>query len=224
MTRVPRRAVVARRRTAVAAVVAALAAAAITPLRADSYTAFFRAVGIDNVGVVEDLLARGFDPNAADVQGNPALLVAMRDGAERVAAALLAHPRIAVDLPNAAGETALMIAAIKGRIEWVPRLIARGAAIDRAGWTPLHYAASGAEATPVVSLLLDRGAAIDARAPNGNTPLMMASRDGAWTSADLLLLRGADPRIANAAGRTPRAASASPRRWTTRPGAADPCR
>lgn len=181
---------------------AALMAFARPAPAADSYVEFFRAVGIDNVGVVEALLARGFDPNAADDRGNSGLHLAMRDGAPRVAAALLAHPRTRIDIVNAAGETPLMLAALRGNVEGARRLIDRGAAIHRDGWTPLHYAASGDAATAVVTLLLERGAAIDARAPNGNTPLMMASRFGAWTSAEVLLMRGADPRLANAAGQT----------------------
>lgn len=169
---------------------------------ADSYVEFFRAVDIDNARAVQTLLTRGFDPNAANERGNSGLHLALRDGALRVAAALLAHPDTKVDATNAAGETPLMLAALRGNVEWTKRLIERGAAIQRDGWTPLHYAASGSDALAVLELLLERGAAIDARAPNGNTPLMMASRFGAWASAEALLMRGADPRLANAAGQT----------------------
>jgi len=38
-----------------------------------------------------------------------------------------------------------MMAALRGSLEWTQRLIERGAAINRDGWTPLHYAASGPE-------------------------------------------------------------------------------
>jgi uncharacterized protein len=161
---------------------------------------FFRAVDTDNARAVKDLLDRGFDPNAANAEGQVALYLALRDDAARVAEALLAHPQIRIDQTNAAGETPLMIAALKGRREWVRRLLDRGAQLNRDGWTPLHYAASGPDAKPVVELLLERGAAIDARAPNGNTPLMMAARYGAWTSAEFLLLRGANPKLVNQAG------------------------
>jgi hypothetical protein len=46
-------------------------------------------------------------------------------------------------------------------------------------------------------LLLDRGAPIDAKSPNGSTPLMMAARYGAEASVDLLLARGADAKRRN---------------------------
>jgi len=169
---------------------------------ANAYVDFFRAVNIDNVGVVNQLLARGFDPNAANDQGQVALYLALRDEAPRVAAALLAHPQIKVDLANASGETPLMIAALKGNLQWTQRLLERGAQVNREGWTPLHYAASSSEieSTAVAVLLLDRGAAINARAPNGNTPLMMAARYGTFRSVDVLLARGADPRLTNNAG------------------------
>ncbi len=185
-------------------VVGTLAALVCATARADAYVDFFRAVTIDNVGVVNQLLARGFDPNAANEAGQVGLYLALRDEAPRVAAALLAHPQTRVDVVNASGETPLMMAALKGSVEWARRLIERGAQVNRSGWTPLHYAASGSDSdsTRVLALLLDHGAAIDARAPNGNTPLMMAARYGAWDSAELLLARGADPRPRNASGRS----------------------
>jgi len=40
--------------------------------------------------------------------------------------------------------------------------------------------------------LLQRGAAVNATAPNGNTPLMMAAQTGASASVEMLLAKGAD--------------------------------
>lgn len=178
-----------------AAAVSAVACAA----RAGSYDDFFRAVRGNDARTVQSLLERGFDPNSPDEKGNVGLFLAMRDGAPEVAAVLLARPELKVDAANTAGETPLMIAALRGQLVWVERLIARGAAVNRDGWTPLHYAASGPEPR-VVALLLDRGAAIDARSPNRTTPLMMAAGYGAIDSADLLLARGADARARNDPG------------------------
>ena len=166
---------------------------------ADARVDFFRAVNVDNDAAVASLLARGFDVNAPDDRGQTALHLAVRDDAPRVVALLLAQPQLRVDAVNASNETPLMLAAIKGRFEVAQRLLDHGAQVNRAGWTPLHYAASGSEPR-LVALLLDRGAAIDAASPNGSTALMMASRYGAQDSAELLLARGADPRLRNAAG------------------------
>jgi uncharacterized protein len=169
------------------------------PARADDNEEFFIATKIDNDRTVRELLNKGFDPNTPSTKGDVALVLAMKEEAPKVATALLAHPKIQVDAANQAGETALMMAALKGNEEWVRRLIERGAQINRQGWTPLHYAATGAQ-TKLVVLLLDKGADIEAPSPNGTTPLMMAARYGSQQSASLLLARGAKARVANHAG------------------------
>ena len=163
---------------------------------ADDAVDFFRALNIDNDGAVSELLMRGFDPNARDPKGQPALVLAMREGSFKSAELLLKMPRLDVDAPNAAKENALMMAALKGYTEWCARLIQRGAKVDREGWTPLHYAATGPR-PPAVALLLEKGAAVDARAPNGNTPLMMAAMYGQEDSVKLLLAKGADAKLRN---------------------------
>lgn len=173
--------------------------AAFLPAAAQDDGAFFRAVNLDDERAVRQWLAAGGDPNRADSRGQTALILALRDESFKVAAVLLDHPATQVDATNAAGETALMMAALKGHLAWVQRLVARGAVIRRDGWTPLHYAASGG-GFEVVRWLLDQGAPIDALAPNRSTPLMMAARYGASESVELLLARGADPRPRNDRG------------------------
>ena len=163
---------------------------------AGSYEDFFRALRIDNAGAVGELLARGFDPNSPDEKGQTGLHLAVRDSLPKVAAVLLAHPAVRVDAPNASDETPLMLAALKGNLDTTQRLLDKGAAINRPGWTPLHYAATGPE-PKLVSLMLERGAQIDAPSPNGSTALMMAARYGADDSALLLLARGASTAVRN---------------------------
>lgn len=163
---------------------------------ADDSVSFFRAVNVDDDRTVKALLAGGFDPNSRSPQGQVGLFLAMRDDAPKVAAALLDHPRIQIDATSPADETPLMMAALRGNGEWARRLIDRGALLQRKGWTPLHYAASGPDLA-VVKLLLGRGAAIDAVSPNGTTPLMMAARYGAQEAADWLLAQGANARLRN---------------------------
>ena len=164
--------------------------------KAGSYDDFFVAVQRDNPGQLQALLARGFDPNTVDAEGRSGFAAALRADSLKVAHVLAAHPDFDVNAPNAAGESPLMLAAIKGDVALSRRLLDRGARLDPPGWTPLHYAASG-PATELVALLLDRGAPIDAVSPNGSTPLMLAARYGAIDSAELLLARGADPRKRN---------------------------
>jgi uncharacterized protein len=180
-------------------IAAAAFAIAAAPAFGGAYEDFFRAVELDDARTVGGLLARGFDPNAPDDKGQVGLFLALRGDAPKVAAALLEHPATKVDQANGAGETPLMMAALKGRLEWAPRLIARGAQVDREGWTPLHYAASGPE-PKLVALLIERGARVDSASPNRSTPLMMAARYGDERAVDVLLAAGADRRRRNDQG------------------------
>jgi uncharacterized protein len=164
-------------------------------VHAGAYEDFFRAARADDAKTVHELLTRGFDPNAVDESGQPALTLAAREGALRVAEALLARPELKLDAKNRAGETPLM----KGRASLVKRLLELGAAVNQAGWSPLHYAATGPD-SDIVRLLVERGAALDAPSPNATTPLMMAAQYGSEASVQLLLARGADPSLRNERG------------------------
>lgn len=166
---------------------------------AGAYDDFFQATSRDDAAAVHALIQRGIDPNSRDPQGQTALHVALRGGAFHAAEALLAEPTLDVNAVNASDETALMIAALKGQAEWSRRLLERGAQVNKSGWSALHYAATGPEPA-VVQLLLDRGAEVNAPSPNRSTPLMMAARYGNEASVDLLLQRGADPKLRNDRG------------------------
>jgi ankyrin repeat protein len=166
----------------------------VSSAKADASTALFRAVENDSARTVLRLLQQGQDPNAADAHGQTPLVAAIQAESVEVVETLLRHPAIQPDLPNRAGETPLMMAALRARVDWMERLLALGAQVRREGWTPLHYAASSPEVRPV-ALLLERGAPIDAISPTGTTALMMAARYGAIDAATLLLARGADPTL-----------------------------
>jgi uncharacterized protein len=117
----------------------------------------------------------------------------------RVVELLLEQPKIDMNALNRAGESALMMVALKGDADIARRMIERGAAVHQPGWSPLHYAATGPE-PKIVAMLLDRGAPVDARAPNGSTPLMMAAQYGSETTVIVLLERRADARLTNMEG------------------------
>jgi len=163
---------------------------------AGSFEDFFQAVKHGDASSVAGLLRRGFDANATDDTGQPALTLAANEGSSRVVDALLQSPQIQVDALNHAGETALMLAALRGHMGIVGQLLAHGAAVNRSGWSPLHYAATGPDPR-IVELLLGRGAQVDARSPNGTTPLMMAARYGNEASVALLLAAKADSALRN---------------------------
>ena len=164
--------------------------------RAGSYEDFFNAVQRDDGSAITSLLQRGFDPNSRDPNGQVGLTLAAQAQAWRAVQALLAHPGADVNALNAAGESALMLAALKGDLVWCRRLVERGARVQQPGWSPIHYAATGPN-VEVVDFLLGKGADIDSASPNGSTPLMMAARYGSEASVDLLLGRGADAQRRN---------------------------
>jgi ankyrin repeat protein len=168
---------------------------------AGSYDDFFSALERDNAPQVQDLLLRGFDPNSVSPEGQYALILALRKSSLAVARLLIANPATQVEVRTAKDESPLMLAALKGQLAICRQLIDRDADVNKPGWTPLHYAATGGNAA-VVQLLLDHYAYIDAASPNGSTPLMMAAMYGSAESVNTLLGAGADPTLKNALGLT----------------------
>ena len=176
----------------------AVAVLSFTPISAfaGAYEDFFKAIELDDGRTITQLLRRGFDVNSASETGQTPLYLALRGEAHQAVAALLAAPDLKVDQANEAQETALMMAALRGHLEWCQRLVDRGAAVHREGWSPLHYAATGPN-PKTVSYLLSRGAQVNALSPNGTTPLMMAARYGNEASVDVLLAAQADAKVRN---------------------------
>lgn len=169
--------------------------------KAGSYEDFFRAIDREDARTVEQLLERGIDPNTPNPAGIPALMLALKLPTPAVATALLVRPDIKVEVRNAQDESPLMLAALAGDLEICQTLIQRDADVNKPGWAPLHYAATNSH-IPVIQLLLDNHAYIDAASPNGSTPLMMAAMYGNASAVKLLLESGADPSLKNALGLT----------------------
>jgi len=167
-----------------------------------SYERFFMAISRDDVGPIIELQLRGFDLNAPNPDLVPPLLLALQIDSLRVARHLIEQPALDLEASNPVGETALMLAAIRGHLDLVRRLIERRAQVNRPGWTPLHYAAShdGEQALPIAQLLLQHHAFIEARSPNGSTPLMLAAHYGRREVVQLLLREGAEPLARNQQG------------------------
>jgi ankyrin repeat protein len=94
-----------------------------------------------------------------------------------------------------------MIASYKGNKAAVAALLARKVEVNRPGWTALHYAAASGS-NDIVHMLLDKGAALDARSPNNTTPIMMAANGGHILTVKLLLDQGADATLKNDLGMT----------------------
>ena len=168
---------------------------------AGSYDDFFTAIKRDHRHTIEALLQRGFDPNTVDENGQPGIIAALLNESYEAADALAKSDGLQLEAANRSGETALMMASLRGQTGLVQRLLRRGAAVNRPGWSPLHYAATAPDEAPM-KLLLAHGAAVDARSPNGTTPLMMAADYGPSACVDLLLAAGAQVELKNDLGLT----------------------
>ena len=157
-----------------------------------SWDDFFNAIRLDNPNTLQALLQRGFDPNTVDQQGTPALMRALQEQSYRAAEVLADHPQIRAEVRSPRDESPLMLAALRGQDALVVKLVSKGAAVNKSGWTPLHYAATKGH-VEMMKLLLEMHAYIDAESPNGTTPLMMAAHYGTPHATKLLLDEGADP-------------------------------
>jgi len=107
--------------------------------------------------------------------------------------------------------TALSEAAMKGDAAKVRTLLDAGAnpsALDKWGWSPLHWAVYYSKAE-TLALLLDRGADPNLKAAKsyrnckaGSTPLVVAAYFGYEGSIAALMKHRADPRLADADGKS----------------------
>ena len=163
---------------------------------AGSYDDYFKAIAQDDAPALTALLQRGFDPNTVNPAGLHGLLLAVKEPSPKVARVLIGWPKTQVESRNAADESPLMLAALAGDLELCQLLIDKDADVNKPGWTALHYAATNGH-LPVLRLLLDENAYIDAASPNGTTPLMMAAHYGSAAAVKLLLEAGADPMLKN---------------------------
>lgn len=173
----------------------------VSSSRAGSYDDFFVAIQRDDPGTVRSLLQRGFDPNTPSPQTLDPLYLALREGSLKAAQALIDWPKTKIETRTPQDESPLMMACLRGHAEIARQLVARGADVNKTGWTPLHYAATSGH-VQIMQMLLDESAYIDAESPNGTTPLMMAAMYGTPAAVKLLLDEGADPTVKNQLGLT----------------------
>lgn len=99
-----------------------------------------------------------------------------------------------------AKETELHHAAKRGDLELVQKLLSSSGNLsavneaDEDGFTPTMYAAKIGDAT-ILSLLINKGADVNAQNKAGATALMLASKYGHLGTVKILIKNGADPRI-----------------------------
>ena len=163
-------------------------------------TALYEAAENDRMAVVRRLLEKGADPNLPGRSGVPPLSAAAFKGNREIAELLLASGSKANEM-DASGKAPILYAAALGFTPIVRRLLDAGVDVNtRYGndLTALMWAAGYADgagvrdAESLVTLLIDRGAAIDAADNRGRTALMIATELGHAAIVDLLIDRGAD--------------------------------
>lgn len=166
-----------------------------------------------DLNLLEKMLAAGTNIECRySEDSNTPLLTAVSYGQHQIVIRLLAH-HANFTVKNESGFTPLALAAYSGKVETSKALLDAGAEIDtKTGdyhslygkTTPLGLAVMQDHAD-MVTLLIDRGADVNAVCLHGRTPLMMAvgSDDSTIEIASKLLENGAKVNVQDNNGRTP---------------------
>lgn len=170
------------------------------PIPGLNETLLFRASSKGDVKEVRRLLDQGTNINAREQDGEtPLMYAAVEDRTEVVE--LLIDRGAVVNAVSLNGQTALARAVAVSRYNTVALLLKRGADIEEDN--PLMYAA-GAGDLRMITLLLERGANINATDNDGDTALAAAvSRRASLDAVSLLLSAGAKVNVRNKRGETP---------------------
>jgi ankyrin repeat protein len=157
-------------------------------------TALHHAAGYGPLDNLQLLVDKGADVNAKNRRGSTPLHWAIHDGAK---VRLLLAKGANVNARQAQGRTPLYLAAMLG--DGVPTLrllLSKGADPKLAavnGQTPLMMAARGD--VEAIQLLIEKGAAVNAKDGAGETALMSACAGGNARAVQLLIERGADVKV-----------------------------
>ena len=132
------------------------------------------------------------------------LYLASQEGKLEVVQLLVARGAV-VDARVIDGYTPLMVASENGHAPVVRALLAAGADVrarTNRNRTALHYASYAGRTEALRELLKCHDAELDAQEDGGNTPLMVACRNGHLMAATGLIFAGADVNLLNHAGRS----------------------
>jgi uncharacterized protein len=172
-------------------------------------TALYLAAEGSHILIAQRLIEHSADVKLAGRSGISPIAAAAYAGNDIIFDALLTHGADE-GAPDDTGKPPIVYAAAGARFDIVKRLLARNIDVNARypnDLTLLMWASGPdegvpeAQATTVVSYLLDAGAHIDDRDNRGRTALMIAAEGGHPDIAGLLLARGADPSLKDRAGK-----------------------
>ncbi len=149
---------------------------------------------------IERHIRWGSDLNRLNRDGYTPLQVAVRNGRTAIVRMLLKHG-VEVDKPDREGHTALWHAVMGGRTIIADLLLKAGARMQATDWL-LDAARLGVRKRETVDYLVRHGADLEVRDERGDTPLLIAIRQGNHKLAKHLVNAGADVRVRDANGRT----------------------
>ena len=160
-----------------------------------------------DVDKVRELLEHAkYDVNCTDSNGWTPLHYACHKGHFDIVKMLISEFNSDINMQNVKGSTALMLAALGGHYNVVQALICDQCPLggsDKYGYTLLHYACKGGNASLVQTLIGEYKTDITARDDQNNTPLHVAALAGKADVALLLISEyGCDPYVKGQFGRT----------------------
>jgi uncharacterized protein len=172
-------------------------------------TALFLAAENNQLEMVQFLLERKADPNIIGRSDSTTLSAAVFSGSGEIVDLLLEHG-VDAKAVDSTGKSAILYAAARGFAGLTERLLKAGVDVNAVyanNLTALMWAAGFSEDAPeddgikTVTLLLDKGAKIDAQDDRGYTALITAAELGHDGVVALLLKRGADRTIKSKDGK-----------------------
>ena len=164
------------------------------------------AARVGDLDMVQLLVKHAAKVNGKDSKGATALFWAAANDHVDVARYLIKHgAEVNVSAAGDDGDSALMMATIRGNTGMVQYLISAGAKVNgrnRFGGTPLQWAA-GLGYVDVAQYLISAGAKVDGKDRGGRTPLYYAALTDKIDAARYLIEHGAEVNVSERDGNAP---------------------